>query len=402
MKKIFKILLIALLLTGGITTVEKVTAQSVSVSLSVFQKSLNPYGRWVNHGSYGQVWVANDRNFVPYSTGGHWAYTDYGWTWVSDYNWGWAPFHYGRWAYEGGTGWYWVPGYEWAPAWVAWRSDADYYGWAPLSPGLNISVGVSWGNQIPYDRWVFAPHQYINNPNIGRYYVPRSQNVTIIRRTTVVNNVTVRNNVHFVAGPRREDVERVNHTKVQTYAVANSSRPGKTVVNKNTINVYRPVINNNSNNKTVVNNNNTTVNKNSNNTILNKNSKNTTINKNNHNTTVKNTSVNKTAVKKQVANNQNVKNAIAQKQQHINNQRNLAQQQEQAKAKNAALQNKQLQQAQQARQAQQSQAAKAAANANRAQVTRQARNVRQQQHQRQQRAQPKPQNQGNKKPNQQK
>ena len=90
-------------------------------------------------------------------------------------------------------------------------------------------------------------------------------NVTIIKNTTIVNNVTVKNNVHYVAGPRREDVEKVNHTKIQTYTVSNSSKPGKTVVNNNTVNVYRPVINNN---KTVVNNNNTTVNKNSNNTTL--------------------------------------------------------------------------------------------------------------------------------------
>ena len=71
-------------------------------------------------------------------------------------------FHYGRWNYETSVGWYWVPDYDWGPAWVAWRGSGDYYGWAPLSPGLNISVGVSFGNQIPQDRWVFAPHRYIN------------------------------------------------------------------------------------------------------------------------------------------------------------------------------------------------------------------------------------------------
>ena len=73
--------------------------------------------------------------------------------------------------------------------------------------------------------------------------MPRTRNVTIIKNTTIVNNVTVKNNVHVDAGPRREDVERVNHTKIKTYTVSNSSRPGKTVVNNNTVNVYRPVIN---------------------------------------------------------------------------------------------------------------------------------------------------------------
>lgn len=290
MKTIIKYLLITVLLTGSIAMNSPAKAQSVSVSLSIFKDALSPYGRWVNYGSWGQVWISNERNFVPYQTDGHWVYTDDGWTWVSDYDWGWAPFHYGRWGFDANYGWYWVPDYEWAPAWVAWRSSGDYYGWAPISPGLNISVGVGYVDEIPSGRWTFAPHQYINSPYVSRYYAPRTNNVTIIKNTTIINNVIVKNNVHVDAGPRREDVERVNHTKIQTYSVANSSRPGKTVVNKNTVNVYRPVINK----TTVVNNNNKTViNKNTNNNTVNKNNSNasvakskTTVNRNNENTTV--------------------------------------------------------------------------------------------------------------------
>lgn len=282
MKKAFKVLLLALVVSAGSVTMNEVKSQSASVSFSVFYNSLKTHGRWVNHGSYGQVWISNTRGFRPYSTGGHWAYSDYGWTWVSDYDWGWAPFHYGRWAYESSLGWYWVPGYEWAPAWVAWRGGGDYYGWAPLSPGLSLSVGISFGNQIPYDRWVFAPHRYITSRYISRYYVPRSRNVTIIRNTRIVNNVTVKNNVRYVAGPRKDEVERVNHTKIQTLAVTNSSKPGKTVINKNTINVYKPEVN-----KTTINNN-KTVEKNSNNTTVNKNSNNKPVTQSKTNTTVNN------------------------------------------------------------------------------------------------------------------
>jgi hypothetical protein len=290
MKKVFRIFLLAVLVSTGVAKSNEAKSQtaSASVSFSVFYNSLKPYGRWMDNSTYGKVWVSNTRDFTPYSTGGHWAYTDGGWAWVSDYDWGWAPFHYGRWSYHAKYGWYWIPGYEWAPAWVAWRNNNDYYGWAPLSPGLNVSVGVSYGSSIPEGRWVFTPHQYITSPYVSRYYVPRSRNVTIIRNTTIVNNVTVRDNVHYVAGPRREDVERVNHEKVQTYTVASSSTPGKTVINRNTINVYRPVTNNND--KTVVNNDNTTVNKNSNNKTVNKNSNNksTTVNKNSNNNNVDN------------------------------------------------------------------------------------------------------------------
>jgi hypothetical protein len=308
MKKVFKVLLLVLVVSAGTITTNEVKSQSVNVSFSVFQNSLRPYGRWVNHRNYGQVWISNQRDFRPYQTGGHWAYTDYGWTWVSDYNWGWAPFHYGRWSYERSLGWYWVPGYEWAPAWVAWRSGGDVYGWAPLSPGLNIGIDISFGNQIPYDRWVFAPHRYITSPYVSRHFVSRSRNTVYMKNTTIINNVTVKNNVHFVAGPRKEDVERVNHTKIRTLTVANSSKPGKTVVNKNTVNVYRPVINDND--KTVINknSNNTTVNKNSNNTnVADDNTKNSTTDK----TTEKKKDVvkkeaKKPAVKKAVAENTDV------------------------------------------------------------------------------------------------
>lgn len=353
MKKIFKYLLITILLTSSIVIENKASAQQASVNLSAFQNSLNPYGRWINHGTYGQVWISNTRGFVPYQTNGHWEYTDYGWTWVSDYNWGWAPFHYGRWAYENGFGWYWVPGYDWAPAWVAWRNNGDYYGWAPLAPGLNISVGSSYGNQIPYDRWVFVPHQYITNAYVSRYYVPRTRNVTIIKNTTIINNVNVRNNVQYVSGPRREDVERVNHSTIKTYTVANSSKPGRTVVNNNTVNIYRPVVNKNdvtiNKNKTVVNKNDRTI-KEQNNKELNKTSNlsttkkpviqnsarnqninrahqnNTAINKNNVPAVKKEAQVNvnrnneaiKRAQQNNITANKNVQNRVQQKQ--FNNQ----------------------------------------------------------------------------------
>ena len=304
MKNLIRVLLFAFIISAGSIKTNETKAQSASVSFSVFYNSLRPYGRWEKHPTYGEIWVSNVSGFSPYSTGGHWAYTDYGWTWVSTYDWGWAPFHYGRWTFDAGYGgWFWVPGYEWAPAWVAWRGGGDYYGWAPLSPGLNISIGVSY-NSIPSERWVFAPHRYITSPYINRYYVPRSRNVTIIRNTTVVNNVTVKNNVHYVAGPARADVEKVNHTKIKTYTVSNSSRPGKTVVNNNTVNVYRPVINNN---KTVVNKNQTTIDKDNSKTTLNNNSNNKIVTNNSNKTTVnksatKNTTTNDKTVNKESTN----------------------------------------------------------------------------------------------------
>ena len=52
-------------------------------------------------------------------------------------------FHYGRWFYDPYYGWLWVPGYDWSPAWVTWRGGGDYYGWAPIRPGISISIGLA-------------------------------------------------------------------------------------------------------------------------------------------------------------------------------------------------------------------------------------------------------------------
>jgi len=325
MKTLFKLLVILLLTTASVATTNVARSQvSASVSFTVFHDNLQPYGRWVNHSRYGQVWIPHVSGFRPYSTGGHWAYTDYGWTWVSDYDWGWAPFHYGRWAYDPAYGWVWVPGYEWGPAWVSWRSSNDYYGWAPLTPDVNISLGVSFGNALPNDYWVFAPARYITSPVIYRYYVPRTRNVTIIKNTTIINNTREANfsnqRIVVVGGPKVDDVERRAHTKVTVMHVNESSRPGRSSVDrsKNTINVYRPVINKTTINKTVVNNkeiNKTTVNNNktvNNDKTVNKKTVNNNkeVNKTteNKNTVNNNKEVNKTTTGKNTAENKNTNN----------------------------------------------------------------------------------------------
>ena len=112
-----------------------------------FDSDLSPYGSWEEVPDYGRVWFPSVNyvgvEFSPYVTGGHWVYTEYGWTWVSDWDWGWAPFHYGRWLYASGRGWCWRPGRVWAPAWVSWRFGGGYVGWAPLGP-RGVVVRAPW------------------------------------------------------------------------------------------------------------------------------------------------------------------------------------------------------------------------------------------------------------------
>jgi hypothetical protein len=210
------------------------------VGFNDFYNQLSPYGVWVNIAPYGQVWIANVPNFQPYSTNGYWANTTYGWTWVSNYPWGWAPFHYGRWGYNNKYGWYWVPGYNWGPAWVAWSSNNDMYGWAPLMPGMSYGVNITV-NLFPSSYWTFMPGRYMGNANMGNYYVNRSNNATIIKNTTIINNYGTESNRRYSMGPSATDVQRHTGGSIQTMRVSNAPDSRSTGISNDEMRVYRPV-----------------------------------------------------------------------------------------------------------------------------------------------------------------
>lgn len=236
-------------------------------SYQTFYDELAPYGQWVNDPAYGNVWVPNaGQGFAPYSTAGHWVYTEYGWTWVSDYAWGWAPFHYGRWNFTDALGWYWIPGNVWGPAWVSWRTAPGYYGWAPLGPAFDISLGCGLGFDygyygrgyygygfgdrdcyrdgryfIPESRWNFLDEHHMGDRDGYRYYAPRENNVTIIKNSTIINNTYVDNSTHntYIIGPRRADVERSTNTRIQPVAIRESSKPVQ-ALDHNALTLYKP------------------------------------------------------------------------------------------------------------------------------------------------------------------
>lgn len=232
------------------------------VSYQTFYDALSPYGQWINYPQYGYVWMPNvGPDFKPYTTNGHWVYTEDGWTWASDYSWGWATFHYGRWFFEEGYGWMWIPGYEWAPAWVSWRRSSDYYGWAPLEPSVSINESVGGGYNPPAHYWSFVPQQYVTSPHINNYYVNEERNVTIINNTTVIRNTTIVNNTvnnttvvnnnvtnnrvtvnNYAGGPDPEEVTRVTGAPLRPVAVRQSNTPGESMSNGGFA-IYRPKVN---------------------------------------------------------------------------------------------------------------------------------------------------------------
>jgi hypothetical protein len=229
-----------LMLGMGIAFSQHVTASPhAGISFQVFYNELSPFGDWVMDPVHGYVWVPYvDHGFQPYATNGYWAMTNFGNTWVSNYSWGWAPFHYGRWFFSNFYGWAWVPGYEWGPAWVNWRTGGGFYGWAPLGPGIGINMAF----YAPASHWVFVPQRRFRHRQFHRYFVPHYNVVNIYNRTTVINNTYVHNNQTYIAGPSRREVERVTRSRVPVYQVNDSSSPGRTVVQNNRLNVYRPEV----------------------------------------------------------------------------------------------------------------------------------------------------------------
>ena len=214
----------------------------VNVSFQLFYDQLSPFGSWVSYPDYGYVWVPDaGSGFRPYSTRGHWVYTEDGWLWVSDYSWGWATFHYGNWFYDDVYGWMWMPGYEWAPAWVTWGSYGGYYCWAPIGP--RIDIGVSYSTyRPPAGYWNVCPRERITSVNVSNYYVRNVHNTTIVNNITVINNVNRGNGHAYLRGPQANDVERFTHRTVRPVGIRPAERPGAAAVRDGQLAIYRPSV----------------------------------------------------------------------------------------------------------------------------------------------------------------
>ena len=189
-------------------------------------------GNWIDAEGYGYGWqpdvVVRDPNWRPYSDG-YWAYTDYGWTWISYEDFGWATYHYGRWANLADYGWVWFPGedLDWGPAWVSWRTGGDYIGWAPLPPrgpgvvyeGQPIGGNVDVTFDIGPEYYNFCDVRFIGEPVLRDRIFPRVQNVTYITNTVNVTNITVQNNIVYNYGPDYAVVNRYSSRPIQRLAI---------------------------------------------------------------------------------------------------------------------------------------------------------------------------------------
>src|SRR5213592_1982639 len=206
-------------------------ARGADVSIDFIYDNLSA-GNWIDVEGYGYGWqpdlAVSDPNWRPYSDG-YWAYTDYGWTWISYEDFGWATYHYGRWANLVDYGWVWFPGedLDWGPAWVSWRTGGDYIGWAPLPPrgpevvyeGQPIGANVDVTFDIGPESYNFCDVRFIGEPVLRDRIFPPVQNVTYITNTVNVTNIYVQNNVVYNYGPDYAVVNRYSSRPIQRLAI---------------------------------------------------------------------------------------------------------------------------------------------------------------------------------------
>jgi hypothetical protein len=198
-----KLIIIAAILIFGFSANADANASYSKRVGGYFYTALSPYGTWMEIDAGTVVWRPTmiRRNWSPYSRG-QWLWTDYGWYWDSYEPFGHIAYHYGRWYYDDYYGWIWFPDDQWAPAWVDWRYDDDYIGWAPLSPYalFSISIGLYFTNDyyVPYSHWHYVRYSHFHslavyNYYIGSKYTSRIHSRTKYRRNYVYDGGRVRN-----------------------------------------------------------------------------------------------------------------------------------------------------------------------------------------------------------------
>lgn len=217
---------------------------SGTITYQDFYDNLSPYGTWIDYPNYGHVWNPRiEGDFRPYATNGHWASSPEGWAWASDYHWGWAPFHYGRWIYDDMYGWLWIPGYDWSPAWVTWGTVDNFYCWAPLMPGIDVSLQFgSWRPHSFY--WNACSRDHIYDRNLA-VAIERPEHIaSIVNRIAIINNfnTTKTHNLFYSKGPDVKEVQGYVRQRIEQTSIRDVSKIRQVRHNGNVMNVYRPAI----------------------------------------------------------------------------------------------------------------------------------------------------------------
>ncbi len=225
-----KLIIAAVIIVFGLSASADANTNYAKRVGGYFYTSLAPYGTWIEIGFGTPVWrpTMMKRNWSPYYQG-QWVYTNYGWYWDSYEPFGHVVYHYGRWYYDDYYGWIWIPDNEWAPAWVDWRYDDDYIGWAPLSPyalfSINIGIHYTHDYYVPYKHWNYVQYNNFCNTNVYNYYVAPKY------KYRVHNKTKMRTNYSYYDGRVRND--GVDFDRIR-------DRSGRTIEKRNLVGVNDP------------------------------------------------------------------------------------------------------------------------------------------------------------------
>ncbi|MBK8947025.1 MAG: hypothetical protein IPM32_17395 [Ignavibacteriae bacterium] len=218
-----------------------------NIRVEYFFNSLEPYGEWIDIGFDDYVWRPYNtyRDWRPY-TDGRWEWTHNGWYWVSYEPFGWATYHYGRWFFDDYYGWVWMPDSEWGPAWVEWRYDDYYIGWAPLPPYARfypkhgIRFSIRWNSGHFY--WNFVKYNHFVSVDIHKHYIFGNNAERIYRRTKHRTNYYSDNDRIVNGGVNREFVEKRIGKRISARDINFSEKKydSRELRNKSEIREFRP------------------------------------------------------------------------------------------------------------------------------------------------------------------
>ncbi len=228
MKKIF--LIIVFLIAGLAFQANANTLPQSGDQFGFFYSSLAPYGGWIQLDNGLTVWrpdIIRSR-WSPYRYG-QWIWTNDGWYWDSYEPFGWITYHYGRWYYDDYYGWIWVPDDQWAPAWVEWRYDDDYIGWAPLPPYANFSINVGIQFSVnfftPYSHWHFVGYNNFCSPHISNYYISHKNVNNFFSRTKYRTDYGFQDGRVVNRGIDIDIIKRKSGTDIKTRQIRAVSNP---------------------------------------------------------------------------------------------------------------------------------------------------------------------------------
>ena len=247
MKKLLIITSVLFAILAG--TVNAKTMYKRNIDVNYFYGALQPYGEWIEVGYDDYVWrpYKSDYDWRPYGEG-RWEWTRNGWYWDSYEPFGWATYHYGRWYFDDYYGWVWMPDDVWAPAWVEWRYNDNYIGWAPLPPYARfnhrsgIHFSITWNSGYSY--WNFVRYNHFTSHSMHKHFVHHNHVKNVFHKTKYRTNYFDDNNRIVNGGVSRKFVERKIGKKFTTRKVSRTNNfndyTSKNRRSRNEIIDYRP------------------------------------------------------------------------------------------------------------------------------------------------------------------